>query len=98
MARISGGVVRFKISVCLASLLAGTAAYAAGNQIQTGPAPKWAVQSEAMPVPGDAAGAVFIRRQDTEVHLDGKGQLLYNGYRIKILHPNALQLGNLSLV
>lgn len=98
MARISGGVVRFKISVCLASLLAGTTAYGAGNQIQTGPAPKWAVQSEAMPVPSDAAGAVFIRRQDTEVHLDGKGQLLYNGYRIKILHPNALQLGNLSLV
>lgn len=51
-----------------------------------------------MPVPADAAGAVFIRRQDTEVHLDEKGQLLFNGYRIKILHPNALQLGNLSLV
>jgi transglutaminase-like putative cysteine protease len=89
--------VRFKIFVYMASLLAGTAAHAAGNQIQTGPAPKWAVESEAMPVPANAAGAVFIRRQDTEVHLDGKGQLLYNGYRIKILHPNALQLGNLSL-
>jgi hypothetical protein len=50
-----------------------------------------------MPVPADAAGAVFIRQQDTEVHLDGKGQLLYNAYRIKILHSNALQIGNLSL-
>lgn len=38
-----------------------------------------------------------MRRQDTEVHLDDKGQLLYNSYRIKILHPNALQLGNLSI-
>lgn len=89
--------MRFTISVCLASLLAGPAAYAAGSKIQTGPAPKWAVLSEPLPVPADAAGAVFIRRQDTEVHLDNKGQLLYNGYRIKILHPNALQLGNLSL-
>lgn len=92
-----GDVVRFTISACLASLLAGSTAYAANSKIQTGPAPKWAVQSEPMPVPADAAGAVFIRRQDTEVHLDDKGQLLYNGYRIKILHPNALQLGNLSL-
>lgn len=89
--------MRFTISVCLASVLAGTTAHAAGSQIQSGPAPKWAVQSEPMPVPADAAGAVFIRRQDTEVHLDDKGQLLYNGYLIKILHPNALQLGNLSL-
>lgn len=89
--------MRFTISVCLASVLAGTNAYAAGGQIQTGPSPKWAFQSVPMPVPADAAGAVFIRRQDTEVHLDDKGQLLYNGYRIKILHPNALQLGNLSL-
>lgn len=89
--------MRFLISACLASLLAGATVHAAGSPIQKGPAPKWAVQSEPMPVPADAAGAVFIRRQDTEVHLDGKGQLLYNGYRIKILHPNALQLGNLSL-
>ncbi|WP_235589506.1 DUF3857 domain-containing protein [Sphingobium sp. MI1205] len=97
MAQISGGVVRFTISVCLASVLAGSTAYAVGSKIQIGSEPKWAVQSEPMPVPADAAGAVFIRRQDTEVHLDDKGQLLYNGYRIKILHPNALQLGNLSL-
>lgn len=89
--------MRFTISIGLALLLAGSCAYAAGSKIQTGPAPKWAVQSEPMPVPADAAGAVFVRRQDTEVHLDDKGQLLYSGYRIKILHPNALQLGNLSL-
>lgn len=94
--------MRFTISVCVASALAGSTAYAAGGQIpggqiQSGPAPKWSIQSDPMPVPADAAGAVFIRRQDTEVHLDSKGQLLYNGYRIKILHPNALQLGNLSL-
>lgn len=61
-------------------MLAGTTAYATGSQIQSGPAPKWTIQSEPMPVPADAAGAISIRRQDTEVHLDDKGQLLYNGY------------------
>lgn len=83
--------------MCLAGVLAGGTAHADDSQIQLGPAPTWAVQSELLPVPANAAGAVFIRRQDTEVHLDSKGQLIYNGYRIKILHPNALQLGNLSL-
>jgi hypothetical protein len=55
------------------------------------------VRSEPLPVPSDAAGAVFIRQQDSEVHLDNQGQLLYNTYRVRILHPNALQIGNVSL-
>ncbi|MGE4305712.1 MAG: DUF3857 domain-containing protein [Novosphingobium sp.] len=86
-----------QISFCLAALLGGSAAYAADNRIQTGPVPKWAAQSEPMAVPADAGGAVFIRRHETQVHLDDKGQLHYSSYRIRILHPNALQLGNLSL-
>jgi hypothetical protein len=32
------------------------------------------------------------------VHLDEEGQVQFTGYRIKILHPNALQLGNLAVV
>ncbi|MFT4054685.1 MAG: DUF3857 domain-containing transglutaminase family protein [Novosphingobium sp.] len=90
--------MRLAIFLGLATALAGGVVHADSNEVQRGPVPGWAVQSEPMPVPTDAAGAVFIRRQDTEVHLDDKGQLLYNSYRIKILHPNALQLGNLSLV
>jgi hypothetical protein len=89
--------VRFSMSLSLAMVLAGGTAYADSTQVQRGAAPNWAVQSEPTPVPAGAGGAVFMRRQDTEVHLDGKGQLLYNSYRIKILHPNALQLGNLSI-
>lgn len=85
------------MSVCLTVVLAGGIAHADSTQVQRGPEPNWAVQSELMPVPASAAGAVFMRRQDTEVHLDDKGQLLHNSYRIKILHPNALQLGNLSI-
>ena len=62
----------------------------------TRPRPEW-VSSELLPVPADAAGLAFFRRQDTLVHLDERGQEQYTGYRIKILHSNALQLGNLSL-
>lgn len=89
--------MRFAMSVCLVVVATGGSAYADSTQVQRGPEPNWAVKSEPMPVPAAAAGAVFIRRQDTEVHLDEKGELLYNSYRIKILHPNALQLGNLSI-
>lgn len=95
--------MRIRITLFLAGALAGTNVHAAENkvpngQVLTGPVPAWAIQSEPLQVPDNAAGAVFIRRQDTEVHLDGKGQSVYNGYRVRILHPNALQLGNLSLV
>lgn len=38
-----------------------------------------------------------MRYQDTMIRLDEQGQANYSGYRIRILHPNALQLGNLSL-
>lgn len=38
-----------------------------------------------------------MRRQDVVVHLDEKGQGQYFGYRVKILHSNALQFGNLSI-
>lgn len=40
---------------------------------------------------------MFFRRQDVLVHLDDKGQLEYTGYRIKILQPAALAIGNLSI-
>lgn len=51
-----------------------------------------------MAVPVNATGAVFVRRNDMEVHLDDRGQSMHTAYRIKILHPNALQLGNLTMV
>lgn len=89
--------MRLVIFVCLAGMLAGGVAHADSNQVQRGPVPKWAMPSEPLPVPADPTGAVFIRQQDSEVHLDDKGQLLYYAYRIKILHPNALDIGNLSL-
>lgn len=89
--------MRLTNSVCLMALLATAQVQAKTDQILQAPPPKWVVQSEPLAVPADASGGSFIRRQDVEVHLDGKGQLIYTGYRIKILHPNALEAGNISL-
>jgi len=80
----------------LVSTLLSTAAFAKNDEVQIGPAPDWVVPSELLPVPADASGLLFVRAQDTLVRLDAKGQVHYNSYRIKIIHPNALQLGNLS--
>ena len=78
-------------------MLAVGSAYANNDQVQRAPAPAWVVPSELMPVPEGASGLVFVRRNDVLIHLDEQGQANHLGYRIKILHPNALQLGNLAI-
>ena len=95
---IEGDKLRFPVSILLASLLAHGPAYAENDQVKRGPAPDWVVPSELMPVPQNASGLVFMRRQDVLIHLDAQGQEQYSGYRAKLLHSNALQLGNISIV
>lgn len=84
-------------AMAASALIAAPAAAADNDQVRRGPIPEWAAESPLMPVPADASGAVFVRRHDTIVHLDADGQVHHTGYRIKILHPAALQLGNVSL-
>jgi hypothetical protein len=91
-----GVAVRVFLPV-LASVLAAGSAYAQSEQVRRGPAPAWVASSELLPVPDNVSGPVFIRRQDVLIHLDDQGQAQYLGYRIKILHSNALQLGNFSI-
>lgn len=68
------------------------------DRISFGPAPAWAVASEPMAVPENAEGAFFLRRQDTIMHLGEDGQDLHQAQMIRILQPQALQAGNVSLV
>lgn len=89
--------MRFLALTSLAAIFAQVPAHAQNNQVLRGPAPEWVVPSELMPVPDNPTGLVFVRRQDFAVHLDAQGQAQYLGYRLKLLHPNALQLGNLSI-
>jgi hypothetical protein len=89
--------MRIAATVLGACILCAAPADATNDQIQRAPIPDWAAASELMPVPANATGLVFVRRNDALVHLDEHGQAQFIGYRVKILHPNALQLGNLAI-
>jgi transglutaminase-like putative cysteine protease len=90
-------MLRIAASIIVASMPAAATAYAGNDQVRRGAVPDWVVPSELRPVPAGASGLLFVRRYDTLVHLDDQGQAQYLGYRIKILHSNALDLGNLSI-
>lgn len=88
--------MRYSFAVAAALLGASAPADAANDQVLRGPVPEWVTPAELLPVPQDASGLMFVRRQDSLVHLDDKGQSLHFGFRAKILHQNALELGNLT--
>lgn len=88
--------MRIPVSILLAAVLTHAPVHAEDNQIQRGPVPEWVVPSDLMPVPDDVGGMLFVRRQDAVIHLDEQGQSQYLGYRVRIVHPNALQIGNVS--
>ncbi len=90
--------MRSIISIAAAAILATVSQHAmAQDQVVRGDAPAWVKPSALMPVPDDADGALFVRRQDLMIHLNDSGQEQYLGYRIKLLHANALQAGNISI-
>lgn len=80
-----------------ACLFVATPVLAQSQEVRRGPAPAWAVASSPMPLPETPTGAMFFLRQDAEIHLSNEGQAQYLGYRIKLLQPSALQLGNISI-
>lgn len=89
--------MRLAILVTVFAAMGAHPVLAQNDEVMRGPEPAWVSQSELAPLPEDVEGAIFVRRQDVLVHLDDKGQQQYLGYRIRVLHPSALQLGNLSL-
>jgi hypothetical protein len=70
---------------------------AQNNQVLTGPEPAWARPSEALPVPADATGLIYVRKRDTVIHLSAEGQATYSAFQVKILNSQALELGNVAL-
>lgn len=82
----------------LMSIAVSSAAAALPDQVRRGPAPSWVKPSVLLAVPEAASGLLFMRRQDLLIHFSGEGQAQYLGYRIKLIHANALALGNISIV
>ena len=85
------------LAVTALSVAIAGPAHAKDDQIQTGPIPAWAHVSDLLTVPDDARGSTYFRRQDIETHLDKNGQWTFMSERIRLLDPNALQLGNLTM-
>lgn len=88
----------FNLGLIAGVALCGAPALARNDAVTTGPAPDWAVPSELMPVPANAAGLFFMRRQDVLVHLDADGQISHQNQVVRILHPQALQIGNVAIM
>lgn len=78
--------------------LASTPLLAQEPGVLEGPVPDWVEEIEPLPVPEDAGGIFFMRRQDMLVHLDATGQSTFTAQHFAILHPQALQLGNVGIV
>ena len=79
------------------ALATATPAFAQSQEVLMGPAPSWVDTVEPVDAPEDARGMVFWRRQHSQVHLDGDQQLTYNMMQARLLHPNALELGNVAI-
>lgn len=92
-----GHGVHIFLPTLLATAVLQTPAFAKNDKVERGPQPEWVTSSELLPIPAETSGLVFVRNQDTLVRLDDKGQLVYHGFRMKLLHPNALELGNIAI-
>lgn len=90
------GIFRCTVAAALA-LFAWSPSFAASDRVEFGPPPAWSTQSVPSTAPASASGLLFFERQDLQIHLDAQGQSHYQSFRAKLLHPQALQLGNLML-
>jgi hypothetical protein len=70
---------------------------AGGQAIVRAPRPGWATPSAPLDVPQDAQGLVFFRKQDTLVHLTSDGQRSFQSQLVRLLQPQALQIGNVAI-
>ena len=85
--------------VAVLAMLAAVPAIAkvSGDEIMFADPPVWAHVSDPLPVPDMARGAVFLRRQDAQMHLHRSGQTVFTASLIRLLQPDALQVGNVGI-
>lgn len=86
-------------SAVIMALLAQSSLAAAQDQdaIPIAPAPDWAIPSEPLSVPDDIQGPVFMRRQNSFIHLSATGHEYFNSQMIRVLQPQALEIGNIAI-
>ncbi|MXO65407.1 DUF3857 domain-containing protein [Altericroceibacterium endophyticum] len=70
----------------------------ADDEVHYGAPAQWVApppQSDLSPPKG---GAFFVEYNDQQAHLDQDGLQIFSTYRVKLLRPEALQVGNINLV
>ena len=85
------------LAAACAALAIATPAMAQDADIRIAPPADWVVESDPMAVPDDATGLIFIRRMDSQTHLSEDGSQTFTGQMFRILHPQALQAGNVAI-
>lgn len=86
-----------QLMLCAAVILCTEAtAKTPEEEIRFAPAPDWVQVSEPLPVPDNTSGLIFVRRQNVSTHLDENGTTYHTASLFRIIHPNALQLGNIA--
>lgn len=83
----------------VAGLMAQSSLLAAQDtaEIPLVPAPQWAAASEPLAVPADVQGPVFLRRHESFIRLTTTGQEFFSSQMIRILQPQALEIGNIAI-
>jgi hypothetical protein len=93
------GIARLFGSAAMPAVLAAAAtpAFAQAETVIFAPPASWARPTPPTPAPTEASGLVAFERNDIHTHLDAAGLSRFHSYRVKLLHPQALQLGNIAL-
>jgi hypothetical protein len=88
-----------KFAIAALMLTAAAPVWAGSRNVLTAPAPAWVLappQPTAEPAPPDAVFRFVYN--DTQLSIGADGQSQYTAYRVKLLKPEALAFGNISLV
>lgn len=87
----------FRMRILMAGLLLSAPISAQAQDIEHGPVPDWVTEIDPLPVPDDATGLLFIRKQQSAVHLVADGQETFQSQHFALLNPQALQAGNIAI-
>lgn len=85
-------------SVGIIALLVGGFAQAGSKEVHYAPVPEWVApvpMPTGSPTPADAQ--LRIVYSDVQINLGSEGDEVFNAYRVKILQPQALNAGNITL-
>lgn len=86
-------------SIAAAILAAAGSAHAGSRAVLYGPPPSWvAPPPSPTGTPAPEGAAIQVIYTDTQTHIGADGDEFYTAYRMKILTPQALSIGNVSAV